>query len=128
MRMGKFLIREKGGKFSFRLNAANGQVIATSQMYKSLQTCKGGIASVSANAAGANLEDQTQENFKVEKNPKFEVYQDGEGEYRFRLKAKNGQIIAASEGYKELKSCLNGIESVRKNAQDAKEEMEEKAE
>ena len=83
---------------------------------------------MSANAAGANLEDQTQENFKVEKNPKFEVYQDGEGEYRYRLKAKNGQIIAASEGYKELKSCLNGIESVRKNAQDAKEEMEEKAE
>ena len=126
--MGKFLIREKGGKFSFRLSAGNGEVIAASQMYKSLETCKAGIASVSANAASANLEDQTQEGFAVQKHPKFEVYQDSEGDYRFRLKAKNGQVIAASEGYKELKGCLNGIESVRKNAVDAKEEMEEKAE
>ena len=126
--MGKFMIREKNEKYSFRLKAGNGEVIATSQMYKSLQTCKAGIASVRANAAAANLEDQTQEGFTVQKHPKFEVYQDNSGEYRFRLKAKNGQIIAASEGYKALKSCLNGIESVRKNAPDAAEEMEEKQE
>ena len=128
MNLGKFMIREKGGKFSFRLSAGNGEVIAASQMYKSLQTCKAGIASVSANAANANLEDQTQEGFAVQKHPKFEVYQDNEGEYRFRLKAKNGQIIAASEGYKDLKNCLNGIESVRNNAPEATEEMEEKTE
>jgi len=126
--MGKFMIREKNEKYSFRLKAGNGEVIATSQMYKSLQTCKAGIASVRVNAAAANLEDQTQEGFTVQKHPKFEVYQDNSGEYRFRLKAKNGQNIAASEGYKALKSCLNGIESVRKNAPDAAEEMEEKQE
>jgi len=126
--MGKFMIREKNEKYSFRLKAGNGEVIATSQMYKSLQTCKAGIASVRVNAAAANLEDQTQEGFTVQKHPKFEVYQDNSGEYRFRLKAKNGQNIAASEGYKALKSCLNGIESVRKNAPDATEEMEEKQE
>ncbi len=122
--MGKFMIREKNEKYSFRLKAGNGEVIATSQMYKSLQTCKAGIASVRLNAVAANLEDQTQEGFAVQKHPKFEVYQDNAGEYRFRLKAKNGQSIAASEGYKALKSCLNGIESVRKNAPDAAEEME----
>ncbi len=126
--MGKFLIREKNGKFSFRLKAGNGEVIATSQMYKSLQTCKAGIASVQNNVPAANLEDQTQEGFAAQKHPKFEVYMDNTGEYRFRLKAKNGQNIAASEGYKALKSCLNGVESVRKNAADAKVEMEEKAE
>ena len=57
---------------------------------------------------------------KVEKNPKFEVYADKAGEFRFRLKATNGQIIAVSEGYKAMKSCLNGIASVKKNAADAK--------
>lgn len=124
--MGKFVIREKNDKFSFRLKAGNGEVIATSQMYKSLATCKAGIASVAVNAPIANLENQTNEGYEVQKHPKFEVYVDNAGEYRFRLKAKNGQNIAASEGYASEKSCLNGIESVRKNAVDAKVEMEEK--
>ena len=51
---------------------------------------------------------------------KFEVYQGTGGEYRFRLKAGNGQVIATGEGYKSKKSCMNGIESIRKNAPDAK--------
>jgi hypothetical protein len=50
---------------------------------------------------------------------KFELYEDKAGEFRFRLKAANGQIIAAGEGYKTKKSCLNGIESVIKNAASA---------
>lgn len=124
--MGKFAIREKNGKYSFRLKAGNGEVIATSQMYKSVQTCKAGAQSVMQNAPVAALEDQTQEGFQVQKHPKFEVYKDSTGEFRFRLKAKNGQNIAASEGYTALHSCLNGIESVRKNAQGAAVEMEEK--
>ena len=123
--MGKFSIREKNDKFSFRLKAGNGEVIATSQMYKSLQTCKAGIASLKANDPISALENQTEEGYKAEKHPKFEVYQDNAGEFRFRLKAKNGQIIAASEGYTAVKSCLNGVESVRKNVVDAKEEMEQ---
>ena len=123
--MGKFTIREKNGKYSFRLKAGNGEIIATSQMYKSLKTCRAGIDSVRRNAPAANLEDQTKEGYQVQKHPKFEVYTDNAGEFRFRLKAKNGQNICASEGYTALKSCLNGIESVRKNAPDSKEEMEE---
>jgi len=47
---------------------------------------------------------------------KFEVYKDKAGEYRFRLKASNGQIILVGEGYKAKSGCLNGIESVRSNA------------
>jgi uncharacterized protein YegP (UPF0339 family) len=47
---------------------------------------------------------------------KFEVFTDKAGEYRFRLKAPNGEIIAASEGYSSKASCMNGIESVKKNA------------
>ena len=47
---------------------------------------------------------------------KFEMYQDKKKEYRFRLKAANGQVIATGEGYKSKDSCLSGIESVKKNA------------
>lgn len=49
---------------------------------------------------------------------KFEVYTDKAGEFRFRLKAGNGQTILSSEGYKTKASCMNGIESVKKNSQD----------
>jgi len=48
---------------------------------------------------------------------KFEVYKDKAGEYRFRLKAANGQNIMSSEGYKAKSSCMNGVESVQKNSQ-----------
>lgn len=48
--------------------------------------------------------------------PKFEVYKDAKGEYRFRLVAPNGEIIAVSEGYTAKAGCLNGIESVKTNA------------
>ena len=50
---------------------------------------------------------------------KFEVYQDKSGEYRFRLKAGNGQVVANGQAYTTKKACLNGIESIRKNAPDA---------
>ena len=49
---------------------------------------------------------------------KFEVYKDKAGEFRFRLKAANGQNILGSEGYSKKASCTNGIESVKKNSQD----------
>ena len=49
----------------------------------------------------------------------FELFQsEKSGEYYFRLKAKNGQIILSSEGYTTKAACQNGIESVKKNSQD----------
>lgn len=50
---------------------------------------------------------------------KFELYKDKAGEFRFRLKAGNGENILASEGYKKYGSCVKGIESVQKNARDS---------
>lgn len=117
--MGKFVIRETKTGLKFDLKATNGEVIATSEVYASEASCKKGVASVIKNAPVAAVEDQTAEGFAKEKCPKFEVYTDKAGEFRFRLKATNGQVIAVSEGYKAMKSCLNGIESVKKNAQDA---------
>lgn len=51
---------------------------------------------------------------------KFEMYKDKAGKYRFRLKAGNGEIIAVGEAYESKASCENGIQSVIKNAADAK--------
>lgn len=48
---------------------------------------------------------------------KFEIYKDKKGEFRFRLKASNGQNILGSEGYAKKASCMNGVESVMKNSQ-----------
>lgn len=47
---------------------------------------------------------------------KFEVYRDDKGEYRFRLKSGNGEIILASEGYKDLVGAMKGVEAVKKNS------------
>ena len=117
--MGKFVIKHTNTGFKFDLKAGNGETIATSEVYSSMAACKNGIKSGSTNAPIANLEDQTVEDVAKVVNPKFEVYTDKAGEFRFSLKAKNGEVIAVSEGYKAKPSCLNGIESVRKNAVDA---------
>ena len=122
--MGKFVVHKTNTGIKFDLKAGNGEVIATSEVYESAAACKNGIASVQKNAPVAAVENQTVEGYATEKNPKFEVYTDKAGEFRFRLKATNGQIIATSEGYKTIASCLNGIESVKKNAVDAKIEEE----
>ena len=117
--MGKFVIRNVASGIKFDLKATNGQVIATSEVYTTEAACHNGIESVKKNAPVANMEDQTVENFEKATHPKFEMYEDKAGEFRFRLKARNGEIIATSEGYKTKASCENGIESVKKNAPEA---------
>lgn len=117
--MGKFAVKTVKSGIKFDLKAGNGEIIASSEVYSSDAACRKGIESVRRNAVEAKLEDQTVEGFAKVTHPKFEIYTDNAGEFRFRLKAKNGEIIAASEGYKSKASCLNGIESVRKNAPEA---------
>ena len=117
--MGKFVIKETATGVKFDLKATNGQIIANSEVYSSEAACLKGIESVKKNAPIAAVENQTVEGYAEEKHPKFEIYLDKAGEYRFRLKATNGQIIATGEGYKTLASCENGVESVKKNAPDA---------
>ncbi len=117
--MGKFVVRATSTGFKFDLKAGNGEVIATSEVYTTEASCLNGVESVKKNAPAAAVENQTVEGYAQEKHPKFEVYADKAGEFRFRLKATNGQIIAVSEGYKAMAGCLNGIESVKKNAPEA---------
>ena len=113
---GKYAVRETESGWSFRLLAGNNQVIGASEVYSGKAAMEKGIESVRKNAPIANLEDLTADPVVSAVNPKFEIYTDKAGEFRFRLKARNGEIILASEGYKTKASCENGIESVRKNA------------
>lgn len=122
--MGKFVIKKTKTGVKFDLKATNGQVIVTSEVYTTLANCKKGIASVQKNAPIAAVEDQTVEGFAAAKNPKFEIYTDKAGEFRFRLKASNGQIIGVSEGYTTKPNCEKGVASVQKNAVDAAIEVE----
>lgn len=115
--MGKYVFKEVNTGFKFNLLAGNNQIIGDSEVYTTKAACLNGIESVKKNAPVANVEDQTVEGFAAEKHPKFEIYKDKAGEFRFRLKAKNGEIILASEGYTAKASCVNGVESVKKNAE-----------
>ena len=113
--MGKFVISAAKTGVKFNLVANNGEIIATSQVYKNKPSCKHGIESVIKNA-GVEIENQTVAKYQALPNPKFEVYKDKKGEFRFRLKARNGQIIASGEGYKDFAACKNGINSIKRNA------------
>ena len=114
--MSKFVIRAVDTGMKFDLKAANGQTVATSEVYETAAACRKGIESVIKNAPRAKVEDQTRESWTALTNPKFELYEDKSGQYRFRLKARNGEIIAVSERYTAKAGCLGGMESVRKNA------------
>ena len=117
--MGKFVIKTVKTGVKFDLKASNGETILTSEVYTTEAACRNGIASIQKNAPVAAVEDQTAEGFETMKHPKFEVYQDKAEEFRFRLKARNGEIIGTSEGYAAKASCLNGVASVQRNAPDA---------
>ena len=118
--MGKFVIKKAPKGLRFDLKAANGLIIASGDgLYATEKAAEAGIATWVKNAAAAEVEDRTEEGFVKKSNPKFEVYLDNRGKYRFRLKAKNGQVLAVSEGYSRKASCLKGIASVIKNSADA---------
>ena len=115
---GKFEIkRTSDGRYMFNVRAGNTQVIASSQIYSSMSACKNGIASVGANAPIAAIEDQTLQTINEEKCPKFQIYFDKAGQYRFNLIATNGNnILSCTQGYTQKSSCKNGVKSVIANA------------
>ena len=109
--------RTSDNRYMFNVRAGNTQVIASSQIYSSMAACRNGINSVGANAPIAAIEDQTLSSINEEKCPKFQIYLDKGGKYRFNLLAANGQnILACTQGYTQKASCKNGINSVIANA------------
>lgn len=99
---GKFELKKgKSGKFSFNLKAANGQVVLTSQSYKTKAAAKNGIKSVCANCG---------------KESRFEQKKSKKGQPYFVMLAANKQVIGKSQMYASKTSMMNGIKSVKRNA------------
>jgi len=120
--MGKYAVKKTSTGFNFQLIAGNGEPIGTSEVYKAKASALKGIESIRRNAPIAGIEDQTLE--ESIKSPAFEIFLDKKGEFRFRLRAANGEPILASEPYSSKAAAKNGIESVRKNADSEVVELE----
>lgn len=104
--MGKFAVSTRAnGEYQFNLKADNGQTILASEGYSSKASCENGIESVRKNAPD---------------DGRYERLTSKNGKYYFSLKAGNGQVIGSSEMYESTAGRDNGIESVKKNAPDAK--------
>ncbi|MFZ3207148.1 MAG: YegP family protein [Pseudomonas sp.] len=91
----------KDGQFHFNLLAGNGEIILTSELYKSKPSALNGIESVQKNA---------------QREGAFEVKPAAGGKFHFVLKATNGQVVGQSQLYASEAGCQNGVESVKKNA------------
>jgi uncharacterized protein YegP (UPF0339 family) len=103
---GKFEIyKDATGEFRFRLKSSNGQNILASEGYKAKSGCTNGIASVRKNSPDDSC---------------YERKETKTGKYMFNLRAGNNQVIGTSQSYESVASRDNGIESVKKNAPDAK--------
>ena len=114
--MGKFEIKKSARGYKFNLKAGNGEIIASSEPYASQEVCRLLIEEMKAMSVPALVEDQTHAGFAPVPCPKFEIYLDRAGEFRFRLRGQSGNILAVSEGYRQKASCQNGIQSVKRNA------------
>ena len=109
----------KDGRFVYVVVAGNKEVIAKgAQTYASVATCRSAVESVAKIAKSVPVEDQTLAKYEEQKYPKFEIYTDKGGKYRFRLFASNGQqILACTQGYTQKTSCRKGMESVIANCE-----------
>ena len=115
MTMGSYRIKHTATGFKFDLKAANGETVASSEVYTTKAACLKGIRSIQTVAMTAGCADTETE--AAVKNPKFVIFQDKKGHHRFRLLARNGKIIAKSEAYMTRYGCEKGIESARRSAE-----------
>nr|WP_206042099.1 DUF1508 domain-containing protein [Haloarcula argentinensis] len=120
------LYEDAAGKYRWRLRHRNSNVIADSaQGYSSRQKAMQGLRSVQSNAAGGAVvffedatEDDTAEDVPVvpapESDAAFELFEDSAGEFRWRLRHDNGNILADSgEGYASKSNVRRALQSVR---------------
>ncbi len=105
--------KDVAGKTRFRIRADNSRIVATGEAYEQYASAINGIRSIQKNCLSP-VEDLTVEGASKVPNPKYQIYKDDAGKFRFRLKAPNGEIIAQGEGYESKEGCLNGIDVVRK--------------
>jgi len=98
------IFKAKNGEFYFRFKAGNGKIIIISEGYVGKPSCFNGIESVRRNAPNDNRYERA----------------DKSDDYRFNLKAENGQVIArSSEGYTTKPARENAIDVVKTEASSA---------
>ena len=119
--MAKFIVKQTATGFKFDLKCED-TVLATSEVYSSENACRKGVDSVRNSAVG-EVENQTVEGFETKKHPKYEVYEDKAGGFRYRLKARNGEIVAiCPSAWKTVDEVIAAVEEVKAGAADAKVE------
>ena len=102
---GKFeCYKDKAGEYRFRLKAGNGEIVLSSEGYKSKASCENGIASVQKNCSDPDC---------------FEMKETGSGKFRFNLKSTNGQVIGTSQNYTTAAACDSGMQAVARAADGA---------
>lgn len=119
---GKFVIKNTDkGNYVYKLYSYNYRVVAIgAEQYSALPSCKGGIQSVIKNAATAPIEDLTLKNPVEQKCPKWVIYKDKKEEFRLRLIASNGNIVATTnDGYLSKDAAKKGIEAIARAAKGA---------
>lgn len=115
----KIQLQEKGtfkvilthSGYMFEIVAENGETLASSEIYSKEESCQKGIECV-INNANSIVKDQTEVDYQTKMNPKYVIFQTKDGQYRFQLKAKNGAVLVASNGYKDKISCDNAIKKM----------------
>lgn len=113
----KFQIyKDADEKCRFRLLDENNKIIASGEAYEKYASCINGIKSIQRNCH-SEIEDLTIENATKVSNPKYQIYQDAAGKYRFRLNASNGEVIADSSGYTTKEDCLKILGLVKNSDQ-----------
>lgn len=109
--MGKFLIKKVPTGFKFDLKDKFGDIAATSEVYTTKAACLKGVQSVITVVPNAPVVAEGE----TVSNPKFETFQDKKGQYRFRLRSRNGKIIAISVAHMTAYGCDRAIAAVRES-------------
>jgi len=121
--MGKFVVKKNKSGYAYHFEGEDALIYGSSDYHKSLNAARIGIDSVKNIAPICRTEDMTAENVKPLRNPKFEIYRDGNKKLRFRMKAKNGQQVLTSVPFKEKDDLLTVIEIIKSTAADASVQM-----
>lgn len=116
--MGMFTVQHAKTGFRFNLKAGNGQIIASSGVYRLMEDCLAAIEKV-RQCAHAPVEDQTLSSAPTLPFPKFEVKHCERGGISFYLRDESGTVLVHGKGYTAKRSCLAGIRSMAENAPDA---------
>jgi len=114
--MGKFVVRKSRSGYSYHFEGEDALILGYSENHKTPGSARIGIDSVKTIAANCKVEDQSVDRAKVLRNPKFEIFRDGNKKLRFSMKAKNGQQVLMSVPFKEMDELLAAIETIKTTA------------